>query len=369
MGKTKRTEDIVLNNNYDSFDHFEKFFDLSPDLLCVAGYDGYFKKVNPAVIKLLGYTNEELLARPINEFVYLADQKNTSTARNDLRNKVSLFNFENRYVTKSDTIVWLLWTSLPIDSAEVVYAIAKNITYKKELEGERNIHLAELTKINHEFKQLSYSTAHDIKSPVNNMLAVFELLDLSKITDSETIEFISLLKSSTEGLRETLNEYIAVLNKKNAINSHIEELNLKTTLDEVLNSINSIITNSNAIINVDFSELDTINFNKGHLKSIFLNLLTNAIKYAKSDCVPIVSIYSKIVNGNKQLIVSDNGIGFDLDKVKNKIFGLHQRFTDNIDSHGIGLYLVYNHITSLGGKIAVESKVNEGAKFIITFKS
>lgn len=77
----------------------------------------------------------------------------------------------------------------------------------------------------------------------------------------------------------------------------------------------------------------------------------------------------KIVNGNKQLIVSDNGIGFDLDKVKNKIFGLHQRFTDNIDSHGIGLYLVYNHITSLGGKIAVESKVNEGAKFIITFKS
>lgn len=44
MGKTKRTEDIVLNNNYDSFDNFEKFFDLSPDLLCVAGYDGYFKK-------------------------------------------------------------------------------------------------------------------------------------------------------------------------------------------------------------------------------------------------------------------------------------------------------------------------------------
>jgi hypothetical protein len=64
------------------------------------------------------------------------------------------------------------------------------------------------------------------------MLAVFELLDLSKITDSETLEFISLLKSSTEGLRQTLNEYIAVLNKKNATNSHIEELNLKTILDE-----------------------------------------------------------------------------------------------------------------------------------------
>jgi PAS domain S-box-containing protein len=111
------------------------------DLLCVAGYDGYLKKINPAVSKLLGYTNEELLSKPINDFVYFADQKSTSTARNDLRKKVSLFNFENRYVTK-----WcyrMALDSLPIDSDKVVYAIAKNITYKKELEEERNIHLAE----------------------------------------------------------------------------------------------------------------------------------------------------------------------------------------------------------------------------------
>jgi light-regulated signal transduction histidine kinase (bacteriophytochrome) len=64
----------------------------------------------------------------------------------------------------------------PIDSDKGM--LLKNITYKKELEEERNIHLAELTKINHEFKQLTYSTAHDIKSPVNNIVA-FELLDLS----------------------------------------------------------------------------------------------------------------------------------------------------------------------------------------------
>jgi hypothetical protein len=84
---------------------------------------------------------------------------------------VSLFNFENRYVTKM-VLSYGFSGLLPIDSDKVVYAIAKNITYKKELEEERNIHLAELTKINHEFKQLTYSTAHDIKSPVNNMLAV-----------------------------------------------------------------------------------------------------------------------------------------------------------------------------------------------------
>jgi PAS domain S-box-containing protein len=369
MGKMKQAKANALATTYESFENFENFFNLSPDLLCVAGYDGYFKKINPAVSKLLGYSNEELLSAPIDDFVYHDDQTSTSNARNKLIKKLSLFNFENRYVTKSGDIVWLLWTSLPISTEELVYAIAKNITYRKELEDERKAHLAEVTKINQELKQLSYATTHDIQSPVNNMLSVLELLDLSIITDSETLELISMLKSSAEGLKQTLHEYIVVLNKKDTLHSLIEELNLNTILNEVLRSINSIINNSNAVITVDFSEFETIHFNKGYLKSIFLNLLTNAIKYAKSGSVPVISVYSKRDAETKQLIISDNGIGFDMDQVKDKIFGLHQKFNNNTDSHGIGLYLVYNHITSLGGHIKVESTLNKGATFTITFKN
>jgi sensor histidine kinase regulating citrate/malate metabolism len=62
-------------------------------------------------------------------------------------------------------------------------------------------------------------------------------------------------------------------------------------------------------------------------------------------------------------------MGFEMDKVKDRIFGFNQKFHDHTDSKGIGLYLVYNHITSLGGRIDVESKINEGAKFIISFKA
>lgn len=368
LKKMIRAEQNVDNEKLKTIYQFENFFDLSPDLLCIAGFDGYLKRVNPAVSQLLGFTNEELLSKPINEFVYLDDKKNTDSARNELRKRVPLFNFENRYVTKSGEIVWLLWTSLPIESDKLIYAIAKNITHKKQLEEERNLHLAELTKINNDFKQLTYTTAHDLRSPVNNLLAVFEVLDVSTISDSETLEFISILKSTTEGLKETLNDYVAILNKRNEINEHIEELNLNESLNEVLLSINSLIQNSEAIVNIDFSSFEKINFNKGYLKSIFLNLMTNSIKYAKPDCSPIISIYSQNNNGSKELIISDNGIGFDMDKVKDKIFGLHQKFHNNIDSNGIGLYLVYNHITNLGGHIRVESKLNEGAKFIITFK-
>ncbi|MNR58472.1 sensory histidine kinase DcuS [compost metagenome] len=68
------------------------------------------------------------------------------------------------------------------------------------------------------------------------------------------------------------------------------------------------------------------------------------------------------------MIFSDAGVGFDMEVVKDKIFGLHQKFNNHIDSKGIGLYLVHNHVTSLGGTIALESSINEGAKFIISFK-
>ena len=69
----------------DSFNKFEKFFDLSADLLCVAGFDGYFKRINPAVSALLGYSQKELLERPINDFVFQEDKQATKIARDDLR--------------------------------------------------------------------------------------------------------------------------------------------------------------------------------------------------------------------------------------------------------------------------------------------
>jgi PAS domain S-box-containing protein len=349
--------------------HFDNFFNISADLICIAGFDGYFKRINPAVSKLLGYTDEELYANPINSFIYPPDLQITIDTREQVYKNKPLLNFENRYLTKSGAIVWLSWTSMPMLDEKLVYAIAKNITHKKRVEEERNLLLANLTKINKDLKHITYTTSHDLKSPVNNLLSIFSLIDDTKINDPETLEFLAILKTTTESLKQTLNDSVNVLIQKDQLNAPIEELSLQESLNEVTFSIHSLLQNSKVIVNIDFSELDTIKFNKEYLKSIFLNLITNSIKYSKADCSPIISISSKNVNGTNQLIFSDNGLGFDMNKVKNKIFGLHQKFHNHVDSNGIGLYLVYNHVTSLGGTIEVESEINEGAKFTISFKN
>lgn len=104
------------------------------------------------------------------------------------------------------------------------------------------------------------------------------------------------------------------------------------------------------------------------MKSILLSLLSNSIKYAHQDRDPVITVKTQTQFGFKQLIFSDNGIGFDSSGNKGKIFGLYHTFHEKYDSKGIGLYLVHSHITDLGGSISAESSVGEGTTFIITFK-
>jgi PAS domain S-box-containing protein len=357
-----------MSNSKDTLFKMDLFFDLSMDLLCIAGFDGFFKKINPAVSKVLGYTDEELYSKPINEFVHPDDRHITSIYRDRIYQNTPLLNFENRYITKNGSIVWFTWTSMPSLDERLVYAIAKNITHKKIAEEARNKMVSNLTEVNNNFKQLTYTISHDLRSPINNLLTIFDFIDSNKISDKNTLESLEMLKIASENLKKTVESYTDFLNGKETIQTNLSRLNLKQTLDGVLTSIHSLIADSNTTFEIDFTELDSIAFNKIYLESIFLNLITNAIKYSKPDCSPVIKISSRIHQGVRQLIISDNGLGLNLADVKDEIFNLHSRFHEHADSSGIGLYLVYSHINHMGGKIHIDSEPNKGTTFTISLK-
>lgn len=346
---------------------YKLFFELSPDLLCIAGFDGYFRKVNPAVSKVLGYTEEELYSRPIDSFVYEADRKITSASRNRVITSQTLFHFENRYVTKSGELVWLAWTSLRVNDDRLIFAIAKDITHKKKLESERLALMEDLAKVNQDLQQFTLTSSHDLRSPISNLIMVFDLLDVSKISDHETVELIELLKLTGGNLKETLNSYVDALSEKIGRKSELQEVDLRESLKEVLSPIDSLITSSETTIRADFSEARTIRFDRTYLASVFMNLITNSIKYSRPGISPEITIRSEKGKGSTRLIFEDNGLGFDLNKVRNRIFGINQTFHGNQDSKGVGLYLVHSHITSLGGEIRVESEVDRGTRFTMSF--
>lgn len=343
------------------------FFDSSPDLLCIAGFDGYFKKVNPAFRSLMGYTIEELVERPVNEFIHPEDRNLTQKHRSNLWSGKPLLNFENRYITKTGDIIWLSWTSMPKSDLGLVYAIAKNITHIKEQEKRRNNLIAELTETNERLKQLSYSTSHDIRSPISNLLSIFSLWDTSSITDPETLNFVEMLKSTSERLKATMDQKLDGLQGSDAMQVEVTEVSIAQVLESVLESLSYLIRDAKAQIKVDLKGFRYLIFNYAYLESVLMNLITNSIKYAHPDRPPVITIETSRNGHQKRLSFSDNGIGFDIKEQQGKVFGLHQTFHKHTDSKGIGLYLVHNHIVSLGGKISVESEVNVGTRFLIEF--
>jgi|TARA_R110000737_G_scaffold352882_2_gene400836 PAS domain S-box-containing protein len=348
---------------------FEEFFNLSPELLCVVGFDGHFKRVNTAFQNVLGYTEEELEKKPLSDFIHENDRESTHKIRENLKNGTPLNNFENRYLSKSGEVLWLSWTSKLVPGKKLIYGLARLVNPKKEMEAKRNELIKELTNTNEKLKQLTITISHDLRSPVNNLLAGFDLLDNERIKDTETVELVDLLRKSTLGLKTRLDDFLTSLKKEELLVVKVEPLLFENILTQSTNDIKSLIKNSNAKIITDFNEVPTIQFNKSYLESIFLNLISNSIKYTTPDVEPVIEIRSYLKAGITKLSIKDNGIGFDMNKVKQKIFGFDQKFHDNEESQGIGLYLVHKHVTALGGDIEVRSKPNKGTEFIVSFKN
>lgn len=343
------------------------FFESSVDMLCIANYDGYFVDVNPAFVKLLGYTKEELFSKKISEFIFEVDKPGTQQVRDKMLKDAPIVNFQNRYVTKSGDIVWLSWSAVKVKEEELVYAIAKDITHEIQLKNERIQEFYKLKNINEDLFRINYTTSHDLRAPVSNMLSLFNLLDTDHIKDDATVQLLDYIKLSAQGVKDFLENYLDLIKTVGEKAENVKEVYFEKILLKVLKNVGSLLTSSNTTMKYDFSSCESVFFNDIYLESVFLNLITNSVKYTRPGIAPVINISTTINEGEKQLFFSDEGQGFDMEKNGHKIFMLNERFDNRQEGKGIGLYLVYNQLKSLGGSISVESRPNRGATFHIRF--
>ena len=212
----------------------------------------------------------------------------------------------------------------------------------------------------------AHIVSHNLRSHASNLSLT---LDLLKSIDNHDEE--EELKSSLHDISESLNETINHLNEIVTAQSHsLDErriLSFDHVLQSTLSSISRMIEETHTEIFSDFSEVSEIRYIPSYLESIFLNLITNAIKYRHPDRHPTIDIYSFLEKDKICLMIKDNGLGIDLEKHGNNLFNMYQTFHTGKESVGIGLFITKNQIETLQGSIHVESTVNEGSIFKIVF--
>jgi len=322
------------------------FFEMTPDLVCIAGKDGYFKRINQAVVDKLGYTKEELFAAPISSFIFPDDREMTQRGRKELLEGKALRNFSNRYVTKGGSIVWLDWTSIYFAESEVVFAIAKDITERKIIEKEVEEKYIKFKSLASYFKERiekdKKSFAYELHEELAQLVSVIKM-DLDWIGTNIPAES-ELLSSRVEHASVVSKMLIKSIQRISFSISPgmLDDLGFNTTLEWLCNEF-SILNGIPCTYYNDCLEENLTPEIKTDLFRICQESLTNVSYHAAANSVSIVI---EDLPGKIRLTITDDGKGFDINQQKETP----------------GLTNMQERAASVNGQLIIESKVGGGTK-------
>lgn len=221
-----------------------------------------------------------------------------------------------------------------------------------------------LLRRNRDLEQFANIVAHNIRSPLANIMGLNRLLNL-ELSPEDKATALRGINTSAEKLENVIRDLNDVLQIRKADAGARDEVHLENVVQDIEHSISEMISEKNAVIMYEFSEAPIISTVRSYIQSIFQNLITNALKYSRTGEVPMLKIHS-YKEGNYTVIrFTDNGIGIDLKKHGGNIFGLYKRFTTQAEGKGLGLYMVKSQVEALEGFIDIESEPGKGTDFII----
>jgi PAS domain S-box-containing protein len=330
--------------------------------------------VNPAFSIMSGYKFDEIIGKTPNIFIGPnSDKQEYKKLITSLNNKEECL-VETISYKKNREEFWVRFSMVPVFNSENELShwvsIQRDVTEEKKQEKEKEQLIRELTLNNKDLKQFSYITSHNLRAPLSNLTGLLNLIEDIDVEDPELRDIIQGFSKSTHLLNETIDDLTKVMIIKDNTSIQKEDVSLNEVFENVFSQLTFQIELYKPILRIDFEKVSVLNINKSYIESILLNLLTNALKYSAEGKTLRISITAhQEGEENVVLIFKDNGIGIDLERNKDKVFGLYQRFHNHPDSKGLGLYLVKSQVEAMGGSINIKSEVNKGTEFTLIFKN
>jgi len=353
----------------------DRFFELSHDLMCIAGFDGYFKTVNPAWEQALGFTREELLSRPFIEFVHPEDRPATVAEAAKLTAGEDVLSFENRYRCKDGTHRWLAWSARAVLTHKLIYATARDVTDQKlgeeqivRLNADLNRRAAQLETANQELEAFSYSVSHDLRAPLRHINGFVEMLAKhnGEKLDERGRRYLKIIADAARQMGDLIDDLL-VFSRMGRAELRLQNVDLTALAHEAVAGLATDITGRN--VSWKISSLPRVQGDYAMLRQVLVNLLGNAIKYTRPRDPAHIEIgcREESISGEFVCFVRDNGVGFDMQYV-DKLFGVFQRLhrAEEFEGTGIGLANVRRIVHRHGGRTWAEGKVDGGATLYFT---
>ncbi len=280
------------------------------------------------------------------------------------------FEHEHKFITKSGEIKTVLAIGKPIRNPnnEIVSwaGINLDITERKKIEQKLEEKNGQLTQMNDILEDFVKIAAHDLRSPIQNLISINELVNQSSAEEKLTL--ISLLDPITKQLQYTVDGLMKTVSLQTQQKLAVAKLRFTKVWKEVSEELSSQMIKFQGRIETNFKNAPDIHFIEVQLISIIRNLVSNAIKYSSKNENAYIKISTSKENKFILFKIEDNGIGINLESTGTDLFKPFKRFTSKAEGTGMGLYIVKNMVERNGGYIRVESKPNIGTTFYCYLK-
>ncbi len=223
----------------------------------------------------------------------------------------------------------------------------------------------DLKERNNHLEQFNYIVSHNMRAPVSNIIGLTNIYNIKDNQDPFNIITVEKIKESVNALDEVLKDLTGVLEVKQRLNQPNSTVNFKDNIKKIQLSIAKEIDNAGIEFRIDL-KVESIVSNNVYWYSILINLISNAIKYSRTDVQSYISIKTfTIEEGHIHVEIQDNGLGIDLTKNSEDVFGLYKRFHNHVEGKGMGLFMVRTQVESMGGHISIDSTPGVGTTFKI----
>ncbi len=229
---------------------------------------------------------------------------------------------------------------------------------------------AELTRTNVDLDTFVYIASHDLKAPITNIEGLLAALryELPAAVQEEemTSQLLGMIQGAVERFRTTIDQLTDVSRMQHAQNQPAEQVLLAAVVEDVRLDLEPLLSSTHAQLTVEVAPDLTVHFAPKNLRSVVVNLLSNACKYHRPGLPPVVRLRAVRQAQQVVLTVADNGLGMSEAQLR-QLFGLFQRLHTHVEGSGVGLYMVKRLLENAGGTIAVQSQLEQGTTFTVTF--